>query len=1445
MITYFVVIAQLALFSCALALPQVTVHGEASWTQVPFAIRLLESVAAFDESLYESALRSIFATGGSDIDFNHDYDENDDDADDVNNVLKDSIVYDRFFAQHNNLSHIAKSVIDFHLTYNMFGPRIGAHYAYYVSKKYSTSIALKCTTDSFGTTMSDHNSWVQFKNQIYCSNEDLFAFKTESQAENVLETFDRVIGKLGPIVVFYGEPSSKQFLPMLDSLLTDSKNGKLRFVFRYIPDETASRDHLRGYSVDFTINNMRNTKKDSDEDFPLGDIRNIDCSLLRYPSNVKDIGLKLTSYILNQDISELEKFEALKTISQSLPCYMASLDKSPVSEAVKAALTSNEKKGITSNTNGFYINGSPINKLELNVFNAFEKVKSELVIVQSLQALGLTTIQAKYLINKFALVSAVNDYKYRSGKSLWGSNTNRFKVYEQRFNPKGKSDGGVIFFNNIEEDQTYEKYSRNADEIYLGPQGMNIRMGQIPPLRENVHDLIFVINLHDKEQLRVLFSFAKVILDQGLVHQLGILPLKGSDPLDEFMARKLYSILMVSDTTEALGFLYAYFATMEPEEEQKLFDSIEDNIDDLDELFATANQFSIKEPSIIFSGVIHSLYERDWQLSMAQQILHDVKTLQEAMMEGKHENRTLKSILYDDAKSERNLKINPANPSDIKYKLITDELVSKSLPIRFAGNQTYLPTTVWLIGDFGSEIILEQLILLLSVMKEADFNFQLRLVNTRTNTQVFDMISSITEITEEKIDHIIEWVDTIRNDIPVYRYAKTQDLFKVFEDCDLSIDKNTLLVNSRVLDLDEVFSEKNIRSLLEFENSYRLSTFDRIIEEKSNIFNDKNSSVEFIESIGGDSFDFFDMLSSIVTNSFYLSKDILSTDVSRYDFDILDMLNSITVVDNDSDEKEIDLLLILDPLDEYSQDMLTIANAFVDFQFVQVRILIQPSTDKQVSRFHSGNMPRSKPTFGLEGDFITESVPSSLVLPLNESFTLNLRAPFSWVTEIKNVSKDFDSANFTLSGLNVEPKLTFGLKKLVLEGYASYVDYGSYPSGLILSLSNNTYSTDATVLSTLGYFQFSVSPGSWRLGINSKFNSVGYSLLNDIKGYETSNEYIVSSYPVSVYSLAGLKIYPKFTTGKAIAVDEDSKNPVKGWSVKLLLNKLTFKKEPEVNVFTVISGPTYERLSKTMILSVIKNSKYSVKFWILEKYISPQFRSDLAILAKKYGFEYEFIGYQWPVWLRAQDLHHREVWAYKILFLDVLFPMNLSRVIYIDADLTVRSDLKELIDFDLEGAPYGFTPMCEDRDEMSQYRFWKSGYWDKVLGDDFKYHISAMFVVDLEVFRKLYVGHYLRSSYQKLSSDPNSLANLDQDLPNNLQHRVPIYSLPAKWLWCETWCSGSTKEEASIIDMCNNPANLEPKSKAIERIVPEWTLLEKEVNGTLQEAFESACHDEL
>ena len=58
--------------------------------------------------------------------------------------------------------------------------------------------------------------------------------------------------------------------------------------------------------------------------------------------------------------------------------------------------------------------------------------------------------------------------------------------------------------------------------------------------------------------------------------------------------------------------------------------------------------------------------------------------------------------------------------------------------------------------------------------------------------------------------------------------------------------------------------------------------------------------------------------------------------------------------------------------------------------------------------------------------------------------------------------------------------------------------------------------------------------------------------------------------------------------------------------------------------------------------------------------------------------------YKWPSWLHKQTEKQRIIWAYKILFLDVLFPLGLKKVIFCDSDQVVRADLVELWNMDLQ-----------------------------------------------------------------------------------------------------------------------------------------------------------------
>lgn len=81
-----------------------------------------------------------------------------------------------------------------------------------------------------------------------------------------------------------------------------------------------------------------------------------------------------------------------------------------------------------------------------------------------------------------------------------------------------------------------------------------------------------------------------------------------------------------------------------------------------------------------------------------------------------------------------------------------------------------------------------------------------------------------------------------------------------------------------------------------------------------------------------------------------------------------------------------------------------------------------------------------------------------------------------------------------------------------------------------------------------------------------------------------------------------------------------------------------------------------------MMLSVTRHSSKPVKFWLFENYLSPSFKQSAAAMAQRYGFEVGYVTYKWPQWLTQQTQQQRIIWGYKILFLDVLFPLNVKKV---------------------------------------------------------------------------------------------------------------------------------------------------------------------------------------
>eukprot|EP00439_Symbiodinium_sp_Y106_P073559 s364_g13.t2 len=458
----------------------------------------------------------------------------------------------------------------------------------------------------------------------------------------------------------------------------------------------------------------------------------------------------------------------------------------------------------------------------------------------------------------------------------------------------------------------------------------------------------------------------------------------------------------------------------------------------------------------------------------------------------------------------------------------------------------------------------------------------------------------------------------------------------------------------------------------------------------------------------------------------------------------------------------------------------------------------------------------------------------------------------TWLVTAQEAEHDMDN-------LRSNCDTTYVLRQLYVEGQAMILGDEGWPVAMAKGMQFEITGTgaleasdDTIVMGNLGYFQVRGNPGFYQASLKPGLSNETFELTVS-EDLEVSS-YITPPHQLRVRLKPGKSHEDLFVEEGSSKIKRKQNRPVGGLMGALQsiwggygkdekakevapATKELADGEETIHIFSVASGHLYEKLLSIMILSVRNNSNNPLHFWFIDNFLSPKFKAFIPQMAARYNFKYDFVTYKWPSWLNPQSEKQRLIWAYKILFLDVLFPQDVPKIIFIDADQVVRADVKELWDLDLKGNVYGFVPMGDTNPDTEGFRFWKQGYWKSHLGGK-PYHISALFVVDLMEFRRTSIGETLRGFYNQLSRDPNSLANLDQDLPNFAQHQVPIFTLPTEWLWCETWCSQESKKSAKTIDLCQNPLTKEPKIVMAKRIISEWQTFHDEVQH-LQAEFEA------
>ena len=668
-------------------------------------------------------------------------------------------------------------------------------------------------------------------------------------------------------------------------------------------------------------------------------------------------------------------------------------------------------------------------------------------------------------------------------------------------------------------------------------------------------------------------------------------------------------------------------------------------------------------------------------------------------------------------------------------------------------------------------------------------------------------------------------------------------------DLKLSSGKSYLLVNGRVLGPipDAVyFLDEDFNQLMRYEDMKRLKPANDALEQLSmgERINSPEQGAILVSTIA------LSTISDVPEGIFESAPTVRMDKFANW-------TGSHTLIQvGDPTSSSIHLVAAIDPTSQIAQRWIPILRVLSELDGVHLKLYLNPREKIQelpIKRFYR-HVLDAKPSFNEDGE-LKDLTATFDRLPRDALLNLALDVPPAWLVAPKESIHDLDNIKLSAlkEGANVDA--IYELEYILIEGHSRDVTIGPPPRGvqLVLGTEKDPYFADTIIMANIGYFQFKANPGFWNLrlqqGRSSKIfhiDSAGQLGYSPVPGDERTD--------ITLMSFKGKTLYPRLSrragqeaedvleeggnsilkaAGSPMEYLAKASNLASSVMSKVGLGSAQKSAHADINIFSVASGHLYERMLNIMMVSVLRHTEHTVKFWFIAQFLSPSFKASLPYLAAHYNFSYELITYKWPHWLRQQSEKQREIWGYKILFLDVLFPTSLDKVIFVDADQIVRTDMYDLVQLDLEGAPYGFTPMCDSRTEMEGFRFWKQGYWANFLRG-LPYHISALYVVDLRKFRQIAAGDRLRGQYHQLSADPGSLSNLDQDLPNHMQHVLPIKSLPQDWLWCETWCSDEALATARTIDLCNNPQTKEPKLSRARRQVPEWTELDEEIAGVLK-----------
>lgn len=1353
----------------------------------------------------------------------------------------DAELYDKFINALKAGEHItspeALSTFNLALSLRSAAPRIEAHYQYYDAQLNSSQISESC------------EAWIEYKGKQYCeASLQTHGGGSASHFETI--SFDRTLGT-GDDAILYADPTSAAFKPFHESLSKKATSAELRYRLRYRRPQNKQTKSLAvsGYGVELALkrtdyividdrdaseNDKPSKKTQAEASLETEDEEEISDITPLSSSDLEALGMKAASFIQQSTTP----FETLAKLTQDFPRYSSTIAKHQVPEEFAEQYEKAAEERIPRGANFLWVNGVQLIDRQIQPQALINMMRRERSIINNVQDLGFSIRDSISLLSHDAIAESKN-----------GGNGGI------RYDWTDKQDGGhaILWLNDLENDEQYERYPKT-------PQALLQRAypGSIPPVAINAFQVVVPVDLSQLDDVALTGQLLSLI-ERGIPVRFGIVPVIVSEDgassaktahyvKDTYGAEGIASFIeaKAGRSSDRAAFDMATGSTeIEPENDALDFAGVQD-AERYDNTIKAIKSWQARLAALtekkfmLVNGAILPRSE-SWMQSLGQQISEDLRLAQQAIFDGRAEDKAALSALFlTDVVQRRNEYLSNGDETPTIVD-VTD--LQSSFPTLFkhtvvipceAGSSKETWASVLVAADLetkeGRELVVSAL-----EHKRKNPGVELRILHNvmpgavdggKTHAGLALQADALAVIVDES--ELLKLINSLPDaSVPS---SVWQDVSLFLGMCKFAAGDQFVLLNGRTVGpirKETPFVADDFQQLFEIELRARILPVYSALEALNldGKLADASSAAK---------------LTSLVARS-------TESDIPEGIFDSAPSgrtaifnswsLKHATIEVGNPDTAKIHFVGLVNPLSDQGQKYTAVLKSLSSLDGIYLKLFLNPNpkvTELPVKRFFRYVLD-PKPTFGSDGS-VSPQTASFQKLPTEALLTAAMDVPPAWLVSAKSSVYDLDNIKLSTSKSDVDA--VYELEHILIEGHSRETEGGA-PRGtqLVLKTMGDDYVADTLVMANLGFFQFKANPGVYNIELQDgrsadiyTIESVGSQGYSAVEGDAHTR--------LVLMDFEGTTLYPRLKR-KPGKEDEDVLEESEGTIISKgfkfaegilggLGKSASAKEHADINIFSVASGHLYERMLNIMMVSVMKNTKHTVKFWFIEQFLSPSFKEFIPKLAEEYGFKYEMVTYKWPHWLRQQKEKQREIWGYKILFLDVLFPLSLDKVIFVDADQIVRTDMMDLVNLDLEGAPYGFTPMCDSRTEMEGFRFWKQGYWELYLRGK-PYHISALYVVDLRRFRELAAGDRLRQQYHSLSADPNSLANLDQDLPNHMQFQIPIHSLPQEWLWCETWCSDESQTSARTIDLCNNPETKEPKLDRARRQVPEWTVYDDEI----------------